>query len=164
MLLGKIAAADPGNVRLHPGDARDLVDRLPDGALGRVYLLYPDPWPKARHHKRRFASAETLAALARVMRPGAELRLATDIADYADHAVAAAAAVPALEPVVAGAPGLVAAVGGLDGDALRGEGGQRRAPAALPRLSPAVSGPLAPASLRSPANGGGAAHGWARGG
>jgi tRNA (guanine-N7-)-methyltransferase len=104
MLLGKIAAADPGNVRLHPGDARDLIDRLPDGALGRVYLLYPDPWPKARHHKRRFASAGPLGDLARAMRPGAELRLATDIADYAEHAVAAAAAGPALAPVVAGAP------------------------------------------------------------
>jgi tRNA (guanine-N7-)-methyltransferase len=104
MLLGRIAAEDPGTIRIHPGDARDLVDLLPDAGLGRAYLLYPDPWPKARHAKRRFASPANLAALARAMRPGAELRLATDSADYAAHAVAAAAEVPALRPVVAGPP------------------------------------------------------------
>jgi tRNA (guanine-N7-)-methyltransferase len=104
MLLGKIAADDPGNVLIHPGDVRDLVEVLPPGTLGRVYLLYPDPWPKARHHKRRLASPGTLAKLARAMAPGAELRLATDIPDYAEHAVAAAAAAGCLEPVVAAAP------------------------------------------------------------
>ncbi|MER2509621.1 MAG: tRNA (guanine(46)-N(7))-methyltransferase TrmB [Amaricoccus sp.] len=86
-----------GNVRLHVGDARDLVDLLPDGALGRVYLLYPDPWPKARHRDRRFTSPENLTALARVMAPGAELRLATDIADYVEHSLASVAQVPAFE-------------------------------------------------------------------
>lgn len=99
MLLGRIAQADPGNIRIHPGDARDLIDRLPEASLGRVYLLYPDPWPKARHHKRRFAGAETLTPLARRMAPGAELRLATDIADYAEHAIEGAAATGLLEPV-----------------------------------------------------------------
>ena len=94
MALGRIAAAGLTNVRLHPGDARDLIELLPDGALDRVFLLYPDPWPKARHRRRRFASVENLAALRRVMAPGAELRLATDIPDYAAHALEAVAAVP----------------------------------------------------------------------
>ena len=92
--LGKLGGL--GNVRIHPGDARDLVELLPDGALARVFLLYPDPWPKARHARRRFAGAENMAMLARVMAAGAELRIATDIADYAEHARAAVAATPGL--------------------------------------------------------------------
>lgn len=89
MLLGRLAAQDCGNVRVHVGDARDLIDALPAAALTRVFLLYPDPWPKARHHRRRFMSPENLQALARVMAPGAHLRLATDVAAYAAHACAA---------------------------------------------------------------------------
>jgi tRNA (guanine-N7-)-methyltransferase len=94
MALGRIAAAGLTNVRLHPGDARDLVELLPDGCLGRVFVLYPDPWPKARHHRRRFLNAENLAMLRRAMAAGAELRLATDIPDFVEHALAAAAAAP----------------------------------------------------------------------
>jgi tRNA (guanine-N7-)-methyltransferase len=94
MALGRIAAAGVGNVRLHPGDARDLIELLPAGALARVFLLYPDPWPKARHAPRRFASPENLAALARAMAPGAELRIATDMPFYVEHALAAVAAAP----------------------------------------------------------------------
>ncbi len=60
-----------------------------DGSLDRIYLLHPDPWPKARHHRRRFMNPENLRSLARVLRPGAELRLATDIPDYFDHALEA---------------------------------------------------------------------------
>ena len=82
MLLGKIREAGVTNLAVHPGDVRDLFDVLPGGAIGRAFLLYPDPWPKARHHRRRFVTAEHLEPLARVMRPGAELRVATDIADY----------------------------------------------------------------------------------
>jgi tRNA (guanine-N7-)-methyltransferase len=104
MLLGKLAADDPGNVRIHPGDVRDLVEVLPEAILGRVYLLYPDPWLKARHHKRRLAGPGTLAELARAMAPGAELRLATDILDYAEHAVAAAAETGHFQPVVTAPP------------------------------------------------------------
>jgi len=92
--LAAIEAAGVGNVRLHPGDARDLIELLPEGVLGRVFLLYPDPWPKARHVRRRFASRENLALLAAATAAGAELRLATDIADYAEHALAEAAASP----------------------------------------------------------------------
>ncbi len=92
----ELAGAE-GNTRIHVGDARELIDLLPDGALGRVYLLYPDPWPKARHRDRRFTSAENLAALARVMASGAELRLATDIPDYVAHSLASIAEVPAFD-------------------------------------------------------------------
>ncbi|MBB5222010.1 tRNA (guanine-N7-)-methyltransferase [Amaricoccus macauensis] len=99
MALGRVEAAGVGNIRVHPGDARDLIELLPDAGVSRVFLLYPDPWPKARHVQRRFMHSDNLALLARVMAPGAELRVATDIADYADHARA----------VVTEAPGFVRA-------------------------------------------------------
>ena len=92
MALARIEAQGIGNVRIHAADARDLLDLLPEGGIARVFLLYPDPWPKTRHWDRRFMNPGNLAALARVMAPGAELRLATDIADYARHAVRAAEA------------------------------------------------------------------------
>jgi len=83
-LLAEIdkAAVPPDNIRLFPDDARALLDRLPDSSVGRAFVLFPDPWPKARHHRRRFVAPPQLDALARVMRPGAELRLATDHAGY----------------------------------------------------------------------------------
>ena len=82
MLAGKLRREGVGNVRVHPGDARDLMDVLPEGSIDRAFLLYPDPWPKARHHRRRFVTQEHLGPLARAMAPGAELRIATDIEDY----------------------------------------------------------------------------------
>lgn len=82
MLLGKIRRAGVDNLAVHPGDARDLMDVLPDQSISRAFLLYPDPWPKARHHRRRFVTPEHLGPLARVMKPGAMLRVATDIPDY----------------------------------------------------------------------------------
>lgn len=82
-LLARIEARSLANIRLHRGDAGEVLDRLPKASLSRVYLFYPDPWPKRRHRKRRFVSPENLDKLARVMRPGAELRFATDIDDYA---------------------------------------------------------------------------------
>lgn len=82
MLLGKIRAAGVTNLAVHPGDARDLIEVLPAASVARAFLNYPDPWPKRRHHRRRFVTAANLAMLARVMVPGAEFRLATDIADY----------------------------------------------------------------------------------
>lgn len=94
MALNRIDDTGAQNIRLHPGDARDLIELLPAGSLARVFLLYPDPWPKARHVRRRFMNEDNLALLARAMAPGAELRVATDIADYADHARAAAAEAP----------------------------------------------------------------------
>jgi tRNA (guanine-N7-)-methyltransferase len=82
MLLGKIRAAGVDNVAVHPGDVRDLFDVLPAGSTQKAFLLYPDPWPKTRHHRRRFVTPEYLIPLARVLAPGAEFRVATDIADY----------------------------------------------------------------------------------
>jgi tRNA (guanine-N7-)-methyltransferase len=70
------------NIRIWRGDARDIIDTLPDASLARVFLLFPDPWPKTRHHKRRFIQAESLDALARVMTQGAELRFASDDENY----------------------------------------------------------------------------------
>ncbi|PIE07746.1 MAG: tRNA (guanosine(46)-N7)-methyltransferase TrmB [Rhodobacterales bacterium] len=87
MLLGKLRAAEVTNLRIHPGDVRDLFDVLPAGSLDKVFVLYPDPWPKKRHHRRRFVTPEYLAPLHRAMRPGAELRIASDIPDYIRQAL-----------------------------------------------------------------------------
>ena len=85
--MGKALAAVDGeklsNIRLHFGDAVHLLEWLPAASLSRIDLLYPDPWPKRRHWKRRFIQDDSLKALARILRPGGELRFATDIADYA---------------------------------------------------------------------------------
>lgn len=75
------------NVRLHDADVRDLMARLPDASLARVFILFPDPWPKARHNKRRLIQPETVADLARLLRPGGALRFASDWADYVDWAL-----------------------------------------------------------------------------
>lgn len=72
-----------GNVRLHGDDARPLLRWLPEASITRAFILFPDPWPKVRHQKRRLVCEATLRELARVMVRGAELRLGTDIADYA---------------------------------------------------------------------------------
>jgi len=72
------------NVRLHFEDAVPLLDWLPPASLARIDLLYPDPWPKKRHWKRRFVQEATIAKLARVLRPGGEFRFASDIPDYVD--------------------------------------------------------------------------------
>ncbi|MEJ2028983.1 MAG: tRNA (guanosine(46)-N7)-methyltransferase TrmB [Maritimibacter sp.] len=82
MLLGKIRKAGVTNVAVHPGDARDLFDVLPEGSIAKAFLNYPDPWPKKRHHRRRFVTPEHLEPLHRVLAPGAEFRVATDIPDY----------------------------------------------------------------------------------
>ena len=77
------------NVRLHVGDARDLLAALPDASLGRLFLLFPDPCPKARHRKRRLLQPDTAREFARVLKPGGRLRFATDWADYADRGLEA---------------------------------------------------------------------------
>jgi tRNA (guanine-N7-)-methyltransferase len=76
------------NVCLYFGDASELIDWLPDAALLRIDLLYPDPWPKRRHWKRRFIQDESLIRLARILTHGGELRFATDVGDYAAYALA----------------------------------------------------------------------------
>jgi len=81
-LLSKLAPGPTPNLRLYTEDAADIIEALPDASLGRVFVLFPDPWPKTRHHKRRFVQMAMLDQLARVMKPGAELRFATDDNDY----------------------------------------------------------------------------------
>jgi tRNA (guanine-N7-)-methyltransferase len=80
--LSAIAQLDLKNIRLHHGDATMLLGWLPASSLERIELLYPDPWPKRRHWKRRFVQDATATALARVLAPGGELRFASDWADY----------------------------------------------------------------------------------
>ena len=85
LLLAIIEASEADNLRniiVHDDDARDVLDALPDASLGTIYLLYPDPWPKKRHHKRRFISAANLQQIFRVLRPGGAFLVASDIADY----------------------------------------------------------------------------------
>ena len=77
-----------GNVRLHMGDALQVLERLPDASLRFVYLLHPDPWPKARHAKRRFVNTGPLDLIAAKLKPGAEFRLGTDDPTYCAHAMA----------------------------------------------------------------------------
>ena len=81
--LRHIEESNVQNVRLHMGDSRDVLARLPDASLNLCYILFPDPWPKARHHKRRLIQTGFIAELARTLKPGAEVRFATDWADYA---------------------------------------------------------------------------------
>ena len=70
------------NVRIFADDARLLLDVLIDQSLGRLFTLFPDPWPKTRHHKRRFVQPDTVQAVARILKPGGEWRLATDDMGY----------------------------------------------------------------------------------
>lgn len=76
--LMKIDEEGIGNIRLHMGDALDVLERLPDGALYRAYLLHPDPWPKTRHAKRRFMNKGPIDRIAAKLRPGGEFRFGTD--------------------------------------------------------------------------------------
>jgi len=81
-LLVDIARCGLDNIRIFADDARALLDCLVPASIGRVFILFPDPWPKLRHHKRRLVAPATLDRLASVMQPGAELRLATDDRSY----------------------------------------------------------------------------------
>ena len=85
------------NVRVHPDDARAIMAALPDGSLDRVMILFPDPWPKARHNKRRFIQPETAAEIARLLKPGGRLRFVTDWKAYADWALDILNREPALD-------------------------------------------------------------------
>lgn len=94
-MVQAVAARGLGNVRLFTDDALKLLMALPEASIEAVYLLYPDPWPKTRHHKRRFVSPTTLDELARVIRPGGTFHFATDIEDYANWTLAHIARAPA---------------------------------------------------------------------
>jgi len=87
MLLGRIRAAGVTNLAIHPGDVRDLLDVLRPASVARAFLNYPDPWPKRRHHRRRFVTAEHLLPLAKALKPKAEFRISTDIPDYVRQAL-----------------------------------------------------------------------------
>ncbi|HEY2837445.1 MAG TPA: tRNA (guanosine(46)-N7)-methyltransferase TrmB [Rhizomicrobium sp.] len=102
-LLTKLANNPLNNVRIYEGDGRDIIMALPDASLARFFLLFPDPWPKTRHHKRRFLQMEMLDELARVLKPGAELRFATDDKSYLPYALERLAAHPAFEWTARGA-------------------------------------------------------------
>jgi len=82
--LAHLETAGQTNVRLHHGDVRDLMGWLPAASLERLFVLFPDPWPKTRHKKRRLIEEGFIAEAARLLKPGGRLRFATDWADYAD--------------------------------------------------------------------------------
>ena len=92
------------NVRIWPADARDLIERLPDGSVDRLFLLFPDPWPKARHAERRFIGPANLDSFARILKPGAELRFATDDPGYLQWTLDRLPAHPAFQLEAGGPP------------------------------------------------------------
>jgi tRNA (guanine-N7-)-methyltransferase len=96
-LLAGIAARDLDNIRVLSDDATALIEAAPAATFSRIYLLYPDPWPKRRQNKRRFVSERNVAALARVLKPGGEMRFATDIDDYAGWTLRRFLASPAFD-------------------------------------------------------------------
>lgn len=96
-LLASIEANRTSNIRIHDGDALEVLEVLPPASLGRVTILYPDPWPKVRQKKRRFISPRSVGLIAQALRPGCELRFATDIDDYSAWTLAHLAACSAFE-------------------------------------------------------------------
>ncbi len=95
--LSGIETADLHNVRLYMEDARGLLAALKANSLARIFILFPDPWPKKRQQKRRLIQVDFLDTLARVLKPGGELRFATDVASYANEALAHFIAHPAFD-------------------------------------------------------------------
>ena len=86
-LLGKLQKNNLKNVLIYPGDVRDLMDVLPNSIFEKVFLLYPDPWPKTKHHKRRFVSPEFLDPLIPLIKENGNIHIATDIGDYVRQAL-----------------------------------------------------------------------------
>jgi tRNA (guanine-N7-)-methyltransferase len=95
-LVRHVDAKGLANVRIWPADGRELMAALPDRSLTRLFVLFPDPWPKARHRKRRLVDAAFAAEVARLLKPGGELRFATDWTDYAHQALEVLSASPNL--------------------------------------------------------------------
>jgi tRNA (guanine-N7-)-methyltransferase len=87
------------NIRIQDGDARLLLQNLPDGCLDRVFILFPDPWQKARHHKRRIIQSDFVEDLARVLKPGGRLRFASDWENYVEWTLEALAASSCFRPL-----------------------------------------------------------------
>lgn len=98
-LCGHLAERPADNVRIFPEDVRLLLPAFPEASLGRVFVLFPDPWPKKRHAERRFVGRDNLDALARVLEDGGELRVASDDPIYQDWAAAQLRAHPDFEEV-----------------------------------------------------------------
>jgi tRNA (guanine-N7-)-methyltransferase len=98
-LAGLETAQLHGRVRLHASDVHPLLEWLPPASLSRAFMLFPDPWPKKRHRARRLFSPPLLGKMARILRPGAEFRFASDIADYVDDAIEHVRAHPDFELV-----------------------------------------------------------------
>ena len=96
-LLTKLEDKPLANIKIYEGDGRELIAALPDSFLDRFFLLFPDPWPKTRHHKRRFLQMAMLDELARVLKPGGELRFATDDKSYLPYALERLLAHPRFE-------------------------------------------------------------------
>ena len=93
-LVAALEGEDPANLRLYDDDATQLLDWLPDAAISRIDLFYPDPWPKKRHWKRRFVSKTNLDRFARVLCPGGQFRFASDIEHYVNWTLLACRAHP----------------------------------------------------------------------
>ena len=94
--LGQIEKEGVETIRLYDEDAAHVLDWLPDGSLDRIFLLYPDPWHKKRHWKRRFVSDKNLKRFVRVLKPGGLFRFASDIEDYVDWTLEHVSAIPEL--------------------------------------------------------------------
>lgn len=87
-LVASVQANELTNIHIHASDAMELLDQLPDASVARLYVLFPDPWPKRSQKKRRFINEASIARFARVLKANAELRFATDIDDYAGWTLA----------------------------------------------------------------------------
>jgi tRNA (guanine-N7-)-methyltransferase len=97
-LLRRLESEGLTNVRVACTDAKELLaQRIPEGSLSAVYIFFPDPWHKLRHHKRRLVQVEFVEMLAHKLKPGGLLHLATDWEDYAQHMLAVLTAVAAFE-------------------------------------------------------------------
>ncbi len=86
-LMAKLSTNPCQNIKLYDGDIRNIFDVLTKNSISKVFLLYPDPWPKKKHHRRRFVTQEFLVPLYEIMKPGSILRIATDIEDYVRQAL-----------------------------------------------------------------------------
>jgi tRNA (guanine-N7-)-methyltransferase len=95
--LALVEESGVDNVRLHQGDGRDVIERVTDASLSTLYVLFPDPWPKRRHWKRRLVQPEFVAQCARVLAPGGLLRVATDVKSYVDWTLFHVRASPAFQ-------------------------------------------------------------------
>ena len=95
-LLSQADEVGLANIRLHDGDAQSVLDWLPEESIQRAFVLFPDPWPKKRHHKRRLLTVETLERLSKLLVPDGELRIGTDIGSYASAILINLARVPSL--------------------------------------------------------------------